>query len=315
MNNNITILGEALIDFIGIENGTLKEITKFEKKIGGAPLNVAYTLSQMSKTPIFIGSVGNDSFGKTIIDNLSNYIDVKNIKVSQFPTTLAFVSLDNQGERSFEFFRGADVDYQYKDIPKIAFESFFFHFCSATAFLKGDLYETYMKLLEYAKKNDKFISFDPNYREALFPDQKEAFIQKSKLFLQNSHLIKLSEEELFLITESNHLEESKRRIINLSKKNSYIVITRGAKGSILLQNENEKFIDSIKIKMIDSTGAGDAFIGSLVSQITEKHNSLTFKRMIEFIKISSIIGANVASQKGAQTIIPTKEEIKKKLNF
>ncbi len=310
MRRKITLVGEALIDFISNKSGKLKDIEIFEKKIGGAPLNVAYIISSISNSkPIFLGSVGNDSFGESIIEKIGNYIDTSYIKKSNLPTTLAFVSLDKNGERSFEFFRGADSDYKISDIPKEIENSNIFHFGSATAFLDGDLKDTYFNLLKYCIENKKFISFDPNYRDALFKEKESDFIESSKIFLKNANIIKLSEEELNIITKEKEFNKAKNKIKLMVSKESYLIITLGSKGSILIYDYKEYNFDAKKVKIIDSTGAGDAFIGSLITQINELNEYPKLENLKKFIKISSLYGGFVASKKGAQIPLPKINEI------
>ncbi len=135
----------------------------------------------MGAQAYMLGAVGDDQFGYYLEETLKKYdVNTENlIKTSNANTTLAFVSLDSDGERDFKFNRGADAEYTYDMIDLNVLENAnVFHFGSATAFLEGDLRETYFDLLDYAKVNDKWITFDPNYRDALFEYDQEKLYKK-----------------------------------------------------------------------------------------------------------------------------------------
>ena len=172
MLSNVFCIGELLIDFIGKDiNKGLVNGVNFEKKAGGAPANVAAAVCKLGGKASFLGQVGNDSFGKYLVNVLKDAdINVEMTKMEGC-TTLAFVAIDENGERNFEFNRGSDGEYSFEsiDLSKIGFNDII-HFGSATGFLEGELKNTYFKLLEYAKENNIFVSFDPNYRDALITE-------------------------------------------------------------------------------------------------------------------------------------------------
>ncbi len=192
--------GEALIDLFGTERKNLVDATTFEKKAGGAPANAAGAMIKFGIDAYFLGTVGNDPFGSFLITELEKYnINTKYIQRSNSEfTTFAFVSIDQNGERDFVFNRGADAKLDLTNIDLSQFDGF--HFASATAFLGDQLNQSYDQILEYAVANHKFISFDANYRDALFDDKQPLFIEKSLEYIAKANLIKLSLEELQLIT-------------------------------------------------------------------------------------------------------------------
>ncbi len=138
-----------------------------------------------------------------------------------------------------------------------------FHFGSATAFLEGDLRETYFDLLDYAKVNDKWITFDPNYRDALFEYDQENFIRSSKEFIGSAHIVKVSEEEAKLITGEKVIENAALELNSLGAQ--YVLVTLGSKGALLSTADYQELIPVESVKMVDATGAGDAFIGTIVA--------------------------------------------------
>lgn len=295
----VLTIGEILIDFICLDkNKDLVKGNTFEKKFGGAPANVAAVISLLGGESAFLGKVGNDPFGDYLIDQLKKYnVDTSLIKYDEeLNTTLAFVSLMNDGERDFVFFRGADKNLKIEDIDFSLINEFdIFHFGSATAFLEGDLKETYLKIFEFARDNNKFISFDMNYREDLWNDTTN-LIESSRKIIRYSYFVKFSEEELFLISRNNNIYESIKYIHDIGAK--IVAVTLGKEGSIISDGEIIKKIESVKVKSIDSTGAGDAFVGSFLFKIAQGD-----KDYFEIARFANKIGALICTKKGALTAL------------
>lgn len=189
--------------------------------------------------------------------------------VEKGSTTMALVGIDADGERNFDFLRGSDGEYSFDnvDTSKITATDII-HFGSATGFLEGELKKTYFKLLEYAKENNIYVSFDPNYRDALIKDDMlDQFIADSKKFLKYSDFTKLSDEELYLITKEKDLTAGVNKLHELGV--GVVTITLGAEGTYLSVKGENAVIPSIKIKQVDSTGAGDSFVGAVLKQVSE----------------------------------------------
>ena len=289
--------GEALIDFVSIDLGkSLKETSGFLKKAGGAPANVAAAISKLGADAYFCGTVGNDAFGNFLEDTFkNNKINTELMfKLDTNNTTFAFVSLMEDGERDFEFARDADSRLTF-DMIKDNLKKFdLYHFGSATAFLEGDLKKTYYKLKEYAKKNNKIISFDANYRESLFGNNKDEFIKCCIDFIKDSNIVKLSEEEAFLISGKNNIKEA-----------SEFIITLGKEGALLTTKEKQVLVPTKELKMKDATGAGDAFMGAVLAQVVEN----PAKSMEEIVKTANIVGGITTTKIGALESIPTWDEV------
>ena len=204
--NKVFCIGELLIDFIGKDIGKgLEKGNNFEKKAGGAPANVAAAVSKLGGESYFLGQVGNDSFGKYLVKMLKEVNINTDMTVMEGHTTLAFVAIDENGERNFEFVRGGDGEYSFSSInTNIIKNKDIIHFGSATGFLDGELKNTYYKLLNHALDKKAFVSFDPNYRDALIlGDRLEQFVLDCKDFIEKADFIKLSDEEIKIITKIN----------------------------------------------------------------------------------------------------------------
>ena len=297
--------GEALIDFVSMDIGkTLKATDGFIKKAGGAPANVAAAISKLGAEAYFCGTVGDDAFGGFLEDTLNNNnINTELLFKIKNNTTFAFVSLMENGERDFEFARDADECLTFDMISDRLEEFDLYHFGSATAFMGGNLKDTYFKLKEYAKSNNKIISFDANYRESLFGNNKEEFIKCCKEFIVDSNIVKLSEEEAKLISGIEDIKEASQYIVNLGCEN--LMVTLGKEGTLLSNREKQILIKTKEVKMIDATGAGDAFIGAVIAQILNEPG----KSMEKIVEMANLVGGITTTKLGALESIPTWDEV------
>ncbi|MFR2819307.1 MAG: carbohydrate kinase family protein [Clostridium sp.] len=297
--------GEALIDFVSMDIGkTLKATDGFIKKAGGAPANVAAAISKLGAESYFCGTVGDDAFGGFLEDTLNNNnINTELLFKIKNNTTFAFVSLMENGERDFEFARDADECLTFDMISDRLEEFDLYHFGSATAFMGGNLKDTYFKLKEYAKSNNKIISFDANYRESLFGNNKEEFIKCCKEFIVDSNIVKLSEEEAKLISGIEDIKEASQYIVNLGCEN--LMVTLGKEGTLLSNREKQILIKTKEVKMKDATGAGDAFIGAVIAQILNEPG----KSMEKIVEMANLVGGITTTKLGALESIPTWDEV------
>ena len=265
----VLCIGEALIDMICTDRGSrLADGQNFLKKAGGAPANVAAAIAALGGQVDMAAKVGKDPFGQHLID-LLNEMGVNTKWVIQDPnsfTTFAFVSLMEDGERDFYFNRGADGQLSMADLATINLNEYsIVHFGSATGFLPGPLQATYIDLLNKAKAAGALISFDPNYRHLLFPNNTASFITQSWHFIQSCDFFKLSDEEAMLITELDTVDAAAAAL--RAKTNAVFAITLGKEGTLLSTSHGTEIISSIPITAIDATGAGDAFVGAVLYQL------------------------------------------------
>lgn len=297
--NKILCIGEALIDMICTDKGKpLSAGENFLKKPGGAPTNVAAAIAALGGKVELAAKVGDDPFGKHLVDVMHSFgVGTEfMLKDKDSFTTFAFVSLMEDGERDFYFNRGADGQLSRQDVDGIDLNDFsIVHFGSATGFLPGPLQAAYQSLLDRAIQENKYISFDPNYRSLLFQKDRQSFIDQSWNFLKSSHFFKVSDEEALMLTGRSVIEDAAKDF--LEKTNAVFAITLGKEGTLLGINGNTYNIGSIKINPVDTTGAGDAFVGAVLYQL----NQLTVDQMqtLEHIEWKKII-AN-GNKAGART--------------
>lgn len=303
--SKILCIGEALIDLICTDKGvSLKEGNNFLKKAGGAPTNVAAAIAALGGQVDLAAKVGNDPFGKHLIDVMESFgvMTTYLFKDDHHFTTLAFVSLMENGERDFYFNRGADGELSRQEVAEIDLSAYsIIHFGSATAFLPGPLQHAYLSLLHKAIQQQIFISFDPNYRHLLFQSNTQSFIDQSWNFIKSCTFFKVSEEESILITGKLTVIDAANELLSKTKAN--FVITLGKEGTLLCMNGTYEVVESIEVKPVDTTGAGDAFVGAVLYQLSqidsEKLPDLSLEKWRHIILNGNRAGARTCEYLGA----------------
>jgi fructokinase len=269
----ILCIGEALIDMICTDKGkSLSDGENFLKKPGGAPTNVAAAIAALGGQVELAAKVGIDPFGKHLINVMQSFgVSTKwMLQDENNFTTFAFVSLMENGERDFYFNRGADGQLSTEDINGIDLKEFsIVHFGSATGFLPGPLQAAYKSLLQQSLQQNILISFDPNYRHLLFQHNQPSFIDQSWNFLSSCHFFKVSDEEALMLTGKQTVKDA-AAVFFEKLNNAVFAITLGKEGTLLGRNGKAEIIESISIKPVDTTGAGDAFVGAVLYQLSGK---------------------------------------------
>jgi fructokinase len=311
-------LGELLIDFVSTLNGvTLRDAPGFEKAPGGAPANVAVGLSKLGIETYFIGKIGKDAFGDFLRMTLDKYGVKTNYltTTTKAKTTLAFVSLTEEGERDFVFYRdpGADMLLDQSDIIDLIFSgSGVFHFGSITMTHEPSNSATF-KAIQLARKYGYLVSFDPNLRPALWKTLDEAR-EKMRLGMELSDVVKLNEEEAMFIAETNTVEEA-IRYLQRSYNLALVIITLGKEGSILVHQEKSLRVEGFPVHAVDTTGAGDGFVAGLISSLYMFWNDLRERKSIPDDTLryagrrANAVGALTTLKKGAIPALPTQEEV------
>jgi fructokinase len=308
---DIIALGEILIDFVSLRKGfPLWRAPGFLKAAGGAPANVAAGLGKLGVKVGFIGKVGSDPFGVFLKNALQECnVDVSHIVISnQYRTTLAFVSLTEEGERDFVFFRhpGADMmlspeemDEEYIKRAKIL------HFGSIS--LINEPYRSAtLRALRIARENGLLVSYDPNLRLSLWENEEKAK-EGIALGLGFSDIVKLSEEELHFLTGKG-IEEGCAEILETGKK--LVVITLGEKGCYYYTREGRGYVEGFKIKVVDTTGAGDGFVAGMLYKILEFGEDFP-KSGDEIFRFANAVGALTCEKRGAIRGLPTLRQVRR----
>ncbi len=311
--NKVFCIGELLIDFVAENQGNdLSKAVEFKKKAGGAPANVACAISKLGGKSAFVGCVGKDPFGTFLLSVLNKEnVDISLAQRSKTFTTLAFVSLAEDGERDFVFSRGADKELKYDSGVKKYFFKNIVHFGAATALLGGPLEEAYGHYLFDALTQDSFISFDPNFRGDLWKENEKSFVKKSLSFVEKSHLCKFSLEEAQLLSDKTEVEEACNHLHTVGAK--IIAITLGKDGTFISCNGQSETVPSIKVQPVDTTGAGDAFIGCLLYQIAQLNdfNSIfsDWELLLQMVEKANKAGALTTTKYGAIVALPNLSQL------
>ncbi|MFL0364360.1 aminoimidazole riboside kinase [Pseudobacillus sp. 179-B 2D1 NHS] len=313
MKKGLLTLGEALVDFIPMDSENMAYI----KSPGGAPANVAVGAARLGMRATFIGKVGKDVLGVFLKETLKKYgVDISAVILTErYRTGLVFVMLDEIGERSFSFYIKESADF-FLEKPEIK-ETWFidkkiFHF-GTISLLKEPASTATLQALSYAKKHGLIVSFDPNVRLALWENEERLRHMIFKMMAE-ANVLKLSEEELLFLTGDIDINTVKSWIKEYDL--SLVCLTKGAQGSIVFTKNGWAEIGALPVNVVDTTGAGDAFVSGLLyglNERTEGIHSISLEEAADLARFASVSGGLAASQKGAMTALPTLKEVRKTL--
>lgn len=307
-------LGELLIDFVPTVTGTdLISAPAFQKAAGGAPGNVAVGLQQLGIDTGFIGKVDNDRFGYFLTKSLSDKgVETSNVVYSdEARTGLAFVSLKADGDREFLFYRhpSADMLLRSEEINQNTIKSAkLLHFGSITLIAEPARSAT-LHAVDTAIGAGCLISYDPNLRTALWPDEESAK-EGLLLGLSKADIVKISEDEVEFLTGISDLDQARNRLWH--DKLKLLVITSGSKGCVYYTKEHSGEVDSFIIKAVDTTGAGDGFIAGLLQGILKNPGVIDEPKLLsELCQFADAVGAITTTGRGGIPSLPTLETVQR----
>lgn len=308
-------IGEALIDFIPEKKGLrLKDVVSFKKVAGGAPANVAGAVAKLGGKASFLTKLGQDAFGDYIIESLqASNIDTTYVKQSEaYDTSLAFVSLAEDGNRDFKFYRrtAADLQFSAEDIDeKVLEDCGFVHFCSVSL-VESPMKQAHIALLEMAIKKQIPICFDPNLRLSLWDDETK-LKQTVQDFIPYANIIKISDEEVEFITGYTNIEDALPALF--AHRCVVVIYTMGKDGATLYTKDGKKiYVPGYSIDVVDTTGAGDSFIGAFLYKLLADEKALLQYNENEytaFLKFANAYAAYTTTKEGALSAMANKEEI------
>lgn len=295
---DLVSLGEILIDIIQVDD-------EIKYNPGGAPLNLSSTISKYGLKSSFIGKVGNDSYGKMIVDYLRNYdLDTSGISFDSSNTTLAYVKVVNN-ERYFKFDRSADINLSISDIDNnidLIKGCKIFHFGSLSLTDDPSKSAT-LYAIKKAREFNKVITFDVNYRESLWKEKDTKIIND---VLEYVDILKVSDDEAYLLTNEKDLD---KQLDILSNKVKLVIITLGSNGSIYKMNDKSGKVGSIKVNVVDPTGAGDIYFGTFLYEYLINDMLLDDESIIKYMEKASIASGISVTRYGAISSIPSIEEV------
>lgn len=290
----ILSVGEILVDIFN--DGSNSTIFA-----GGAPFNMAANAKLCGANAGFVGRVGNDGEGdflQTFAEKLGfDYLYLARDNARR--TTQAVVTVDASGERSFKFNRNNTADYQLKlcDVPlDMLDEDDIVHVGSLMLSTKeGKAFSD--KLIDEVKRRNMVLSFDVNLREDLFSSQDEAVDAYSKI-LTDADILKFSQEEITYFAKTDVFADAVAKFI---KPERLLVITLGKDGSLFIKDGKSVIVASAKVeKVVDTTGAGDAFMAGLLYKLDERNWRCEGEKFFgEALRFANALGAFCIQHKGA----------------
>lgn len=306
--------GEALIDFIPTDNTA----SQYLPLPGGAPANVAVAYSKLGGSSFFAGGLSKDDLGQKLSHDLTQFgVKQDFVELRDESTALVLVTLDSDGERSFNFYREntADTQYSLDTLKRIDWrEMDIMHFCSNT--LTTELmYQHTEYALKKAKESNTLISFDVNVRAQLWQDMTQ-LTERVEVAAQYANLIKVSKEEAEYLADLSDTPYPTylQKLLALGPK--LIIVTDGPNEIKLLSSDFQAETKVPTIKAVDTTAAGDSFIAGFLKAISDltslDETSLlegisTEKLAINAAKFGAQCGALTSQAKGAFASLPTAE--------
>lgn len=281
-------------------------ITTYERKAGGAPFNVACALKRFGRDVKFVGSVGDDLIGRFLIKYAADFgMDTAYIHENvERNTTLAFVELNEEGDRSFCFYRKGTADYFMPRVDDELIRAADI-VCIGSLMLSDDSCVEYaLDIIERVHTLGKTVAFDVNYRTDIFRD-KESAVKTYKRILAVADIVKFSEDEVETFTEEY--------VNSLSDK--LVLITLGKDGSEWRYKGNRSKMPTITVKPIDTTGAGDAFFAGALSILDQNVGKpLTEQVLSDAIRFGNVAGALNTTGRGAIDNLPDLDTVNKYIN-
>ncbi|KAI3909914.1 hypothetical protein MKW98_012968 [Papaver atlanticum] len=304
---DIVSFGEMLIDFVPDVSGvSLAESTGFLKAPGGAPANVACAITKLGGTSAFIGKFGDDEFGHMLVNILKkNGVNSEGVCFDKDArTALAFVTLRKDGEREFMFYRNPSADMLLKESELnmgLIKKAKIFHYGSISL-ITEPCRSAHIAAVKAAKEAGVLLSYDPNLRIPLWPSP-EAAREGIKSIWNTADFIKVSDDEVEFITQGPSDEKNCLSLWYEGLK--LLVVTDGDKGCRYFTKNFKGSVKGFAVNTVDTTGAGDAFVGSLLCSLAKDPSLYEDEgKLKETLTLANACGAICTTQKGAIPALP-----------
>jgi fructokinase len=310
---DITALGEILIDFTpaGVNE---RGIPLFSQNPGGGPVNMLAMYARLGGRSAFIGKVGRDRFG----DFLRETLDVAGIdahglvRANEANTTLAFVHLNESGDRSFSFYRGADIMLEPGEVCLDLIRTADNFHLSGVSLTGEPSRSAVYHALNLAVKNGKVVSYDPNYRPFLWNNVPDDEVRRELTKpLAMTDILKVSEEEMVLMTGETDLQKGAAALAETGP--AIVLVSLGSKGAFFFCHDGTGLLAAYDVPTIDTTGAGDAFLGAVLFKLRKKSRSdllsLTRKELANIVQFANAAGSLATTKTGGIPAMPSLEDI------
>ncbi|MCG9582790.1 aminoimidazole riboside kinase [Vibrio tubiashii] len=300
--NKVWVTGDAVVDLIPDTEST------YLKCPGGAPANVAVAIARLGGKSAFFGRLGQDPLGRFMQNTLADeQVDTEFMLLDDaHRTSTVIVDLDDSGERSFTFMvkPSADQFLQLEDLPQFQ-SGDWLHVCSIALANEPSRSST-LEAMRQIKAAGGFVSFDPNLREEVWakPAELKPVVRQA---IELADVVKFSDDELMFLTDTTSLEDGLKAIE--SDSNSLVLVTQGAKGALVVFEGEQRLISGQIVKPVDTTGAGDAFVGGLLAKLSQHSDWANSSNIEAAVQWANGCGALATTQKGAMTALPTQQAL------
>jgi fructokinase len=312
---DIVCFGELLIDFVATRTGPLEQAPGFLRAAGGGPANVAVAAARLGCSTRFIGTVGDDPFGRSLRETLRRSgVDVRGLHLSRRgPTPLAFVSLRHDAERDFLFYWSGTADQRVRprDLQVgLVRSARIFHY-GTVSLIHAATREAHGRALETARDVGALLSCDPNLRLNLWPSR-QAARRALERAVRAAHVVKVNEEELRFLTGARSVERGLRVLGEMT--GAAVVATLGARGAAYRWGSVEGESPGFAVRAVDTTGAGDGFAGGLLRQLAAAPGDLRAlapdaSTLTRWMRYANAVGALATTRRGAIPAFPTASQV------
>lgn len=309
---DVCTFGEILIDFTqeGINEGGTP---LFAAHPGGAPANVSVGVSRLGRNSAFIGKTGTDMHGKTLKSVLEeNGVETRGmIADPDVFTTLAFVSVNEDGEREFSFARkpGADTQIQWEEMDQELIENSRIFHIGSLSLTDEPARSACLQAVRHAREHGVMVSYDPNYRASLWPNEEQA-IEQMRSLIPYADIMKISDEETALLTGLEDPREAARSLIEQGVK--VAAVTLGSEGALVANQQGMYKVAGYASKVADTNGAGDSFWATMLAQIAgsgKKAEELSLVELSQFVSFANAAAALTVRRHGAIPAMPSLREV------
>ncbi|MFO8008291.1 MAG: PfkB family carbohydrate kinase [Candidatus Brocadiia bacterium] len=314
---DVVCMGELLVEFVSTrDNVSLLDTPGFIKAPGGAPANVAVALQRLGMSARFVGKVGDDPFGEFLRRSIAQTgVDTSHLLSDPAArTTAVFVAVWDDGRKDLCFYRnpGADMNLEADEVGQGMFDGArCFHYGSIT-FITEPAASAQRRALEIADGLGLMISYDPNYRPTLWPDEDTARRTIQDAF-RHCHLAKVSEEEWEVATGHHGVEEGMRAV--LERGVELLVVSRGPGGALATNGNWRIEVPAWPVEVVETTGAGDGFLAALICRLLPARERSGSLRQVDqsvvedALRYANAVGALTCTRPGAIPALPDPDAV------
>lgn len=312
---DVATIGDAVIDLTAVgcsDDG----VTIYERNPGGGPANVVTTVARLGGRSAFFGMVGDDHLGRFLAATLAGLgVDVSGIRFSGASgTRLVFIELDEQNDRTFIPYASprADLEYGPGDLDPDAIEHARIFHTSMLANLTSPLREATDEAIGRVRASGGLISFDPNWAAAASADAASER-ETIRRVISSTDILKVSLPELEFLVGTQNVQRGSRTLLEAGPR--LVVVTLGGDGAYYRTEQAGGLVSAPAIRAIDTTGAGDAFVGGLLYSLARRlaagqdMDDIGEMSLSADIAFANACGAACASRRGSMRAAPDQNDV------